>query len=379
MVDSTSLSARLNAEEMHDLIGAYQETVATAVKRFGGYVAKFLGDGVLAYFGWPMAYEDHCRARNPRGSRGDCGGRESSGRPLDRRFDHALGSRVAAWSWAILPEAGRSTAAKWRARRPISPHAFRALAGAGADPDREHRPGASPATLSNSRLLACELKGFPQRMPAFRVASERDVESRFDATRSNALSQFVGRNSEIGILLDRWELAKGGQGQMVFVSGEAGIGKSRLLEALVQRLHGEPHELIRLQCSPYHTTSALYPLIQRLSSASVGLAADDDAATRAEKPDRLLARYGEIRGRRAAGLCRAAVARFGPRAPNWPIFPLSNARSRSYGRSPIAPSSLRSELPCCSRSRMRIGSTCRPTSFCGTSFCGCMGHPFTCC
>ncbi len=139
---------------------------------------------------------------------------------------------------------------------------------------------------------ARELKGFPNRVPVFRVASERDVESRFHATRGKSLSQFVGRNSEIGILLDRWELAKSGQGQAVFVSGEAGIGKSRLLEALMERVQDEPHESIRLQCSPYHTTSALYPVIQRLSR-SVGLAPDDDAATRAEKLDRLLARYGE--------------------------------------------------------------------------------------
>ena len=141
-------------------------------------------------------------------------------------------------------------------------------------------------------LGARELKGFPQRVPVFRVASEREVESRFHATRGKSLSQFVGRNSEIGILLDRWELAKSGQGQAVFVSGEPGIGKSRLLEALMERVQDEPHEFIRLQCSPYHTTSALYPVIQRLSR-SVGLAADDDAATRAEKLDRLIARYGE--------------------------------------------------------------------------------------
>ena len=145
-----------------------------------------------------------------------------------------------------------------------------------------------------------EPKGFPHRVPCFASPSERDVESRFDATRGKSLSQFVGRNSEIGILLDRWELAKSGQGQVVFVSGEAGIGKSRLLEALIERMRGEPHEPIRLQCSPYHETSALYPVIQRLSR-SVGLVADDDATTRAEKLDRLLAKYGET-GRSAAGL-----------------------------------------------------------------------------
>ena len=129
-------------------------------------------------------------------------------------------------------------------------------------------------------------------MPLFRVASEREVESRFHATRGNSLTQFVGRDSEIGILLGRWELAKSRRGQAAFVSGEAGIGKSRLVEALMERLRDEPHETIRLQCSPYHSTSALYPVIQRLSR-SVGLGIGDDAATRAEKLDRLVAKYGE--------------------------------------------------------------------------------------
>ena len=114
-------------------------------------------------------------------------------------------------------------------------------------------------------LGAQELKGFKSRIALFAVRGEREVESRFEAAHASALSKFVGRTSEIGMLLDRWELVKGAQGQAVFVSGEAGIGKSRLVDALEERLQNDQHELIRLQCSPYHTTSAFYPIIERLS------------------------------------------------------------------------------------------------------------------
>ena len=292
MVEFTSLSARLNAEEMHDLISAYQETVAGAVRRFGGYVAKFLGDGVLAYFGWPMAYEDHAE-RAIRAGLAAIAGVESlktpAGAPLQSRVGIASG-RVVVGDLAGGGVLDRGQVAG------ETPNLAARLQGA-AEPGQiliaDNTRRLAGHAFEFEALGARELKGFPHRVPVFRVASERDVESRFHATRGKSLSQFVGRNSEIGILLDRWELAKSGQGQAVFVSGEAGIGKSRLLEALMERVQDEPHESIRLQCSPYHTTSALYPVIQRLSR-SVGLAADDDAATRAEKLDRLLARYGEF-------------------------------------------------------------------------------------
>ena len=291
MVESTSLSARLNAEEMHEFIGVYQETVAGAVKRYGGYVAKFLGDGVLAYFGWPMAYEDHAE-RAIRAGIAAIAGVESLKTPAGARLQSRVG--IASGRVVVGDLAGGGVLDRGQVAGE-TPNLAARLQGA-AEPGQILIANTTRRLAGHAfefeALGARELKGFPNRVPVFRVASERDVESRFHATRGKALSQFVGRNSEIGILLDRWELAKSGQGQAVFVSGEAGIGKSRLLEALMERVQDEPHESIRLQCSPYHSTSALYPVIQRLSR-SVGLAADDDAATRAEKLDRLIARYGE--------------------------------------------------------------------------------------
>ena len=291
MVDSTSLSARLSAEEMHDLIGVYQQTVAGAVRRFGGYVAKFLGDGVLAYFGWPMAYEDHAERAIRAGLAAIAGVetlKTSAGAALQSRVGIASGRVVV----GDLAGGGVLDRGQVAGETPNLAARLQDVAEPGEIliPDNTRRLAGH--AFEFDALGARQLKGFPHRLPLFRVARERDVESRFDATRGRSLSQFVGRNSEIGILVDRWERAKSGQGQAVFVSGEAGIGKSRLLEALVERLQNEPHEPIRLQCSPHHATSALYPVIQRLSR-SIGLAANDDVATRAEKLDRLLAKYDE--------------------------------------------------------------------------------------
>ena len=291
MVDSTSLSAQFNAEEMHDLISAYHDAVASAVTRFGGYVAKFLGDGVLAYFGWPMAYEDHAE-RAIRAGLAAIAGVENlktpAGAPLQSRVGIASGRVVV----GDLAGGGVLDRGQVAGETPNLAARLQGVAEPGQIVIADNTRRLAGHAFEFEDLGTHELKGFQDRVPVFRVASERDVESRFDATRGEALSQFVGRNSEIGILLDRWELAKSGQGQAVFVSGEAGIGKSRLLEALVERLQDEPHEPIRLQCSPYHATSALYPVIQRLTRVA-GLAAGDDAAARAEKLERLLAQYGE--------------------------------------------------------------------------------------
>jgi class 3 adenylate cyclase/tetratricopeptide (TPR) repeat protein len=291
MVDSTGLSGQFNAEEMHDLIREYQEAVADAVTRFGGYVAKFLGDGVLAYFGWPKAYEDHAERAIRAGLAAITaveGLKTPAGAPLRSRVGIASGRVVV----GDLAGGGVLDRGQVAGETPNLAARLEGVAEPGQVVIADNTRRLAGHAFEFEDLGAHELKGFQDRVPAFRVASERDVESRFDARRGEALSQFVGRNSEIGILLDRWELAKGGQGQAVLVRGEAGIGKSRLLEALVQRLQDEPHELIRLQCSPYHATSAHYPIIQRLSRAA-GITAADDIDTRAEKLERVIALYGE--------------------------------------------------------------------------------------
>ncbi len=291
LVGSTALSAQLDPEDMHDLTRRYQDSVAGAITRFGGYVAKYLGDGVLAYFGWPLAYEDHAE-RSIRAGLQALAAVEAFQSPDGEQLKARIGI---ASGHVVVGDIAGSSANERASIAGDTPNLAARLQGIAA-------PGQIVVADSTRRLAgqsfeieslgSQELKGFKSRIALFVVRGEREVESRFDAAHPTALSKFVGRTSEIGILLDRWDLIKGGQGQAVFVSGEAGIGKSRLVDALEERLHDNQHELIRLQCSPYHATSAFYPIIQRLSRFA-GFSPADDQTVRAEKFRSILERYGE--------------------------------------------------------------------------------------
>ena len=291
LVGSTALSAQLDPEDMHELIRRYQDSVAGAITRFGGYVAKYLGDGVLAYFGWPMAYEDHAE-RSIRAALQALAAVEAFQSPDGGQLKARIGI---ASGQVVVGDIAGSSANERASIAGDTPNLAARLQGAA-------KPGQIVVADSTRRLAgqsfeietlgAQELKGFKSNIALFAVRGEREVESRFDAAHASALSKFVGRTSEIGILLDRWELVKGGEGQAVFVSGEAGIGKSRLVDALEESLDENQHELIRLQCSPYHATSAFYPIIQRLSRFA-GFSPADDQTTRARKFSSILERYGE--------------------------------------------------------------------------------------
>ncbi|MER8903138.1 adenylate/guanylate cyclase domain-containing protein [Mesorhizobium sp. M0772] len=291
LVGSTALSAQLDPEDMHELTRRYQDSVAGAITRFGGYVAKYLGDGVLAYFGWPMAYEDHAE-RSIRAGLQALAAVEAIQSPDGEQLKARIG--IASGHVVVGDIAGSSV----NERASIAgdtPNLAARLQSAAA-------PGQIVVADSTRRLAGQsfeieslgeqELKGFKSPIALFAVRGEREVESRFDAAHDRALSKFVGRTSEIGILLERWELAEASQGQAVFVSGEAGIGKSRLVDALEERLYESHHELIRLQCSPYHITSAFYPIIQRLSRLA-GFSSADSEAMRDEKFRAIVQRYGE--------------------------------------------------------------------------------------
>ncbi|ULR45062.1 adenylate/guanylate cyclase domain-containing protein [Rhizobium sp. K102] len=290
LVGSTALSAQLDPEDMHELIRRYQDSVASAVTRFGGYVAKYLGDGVLAYFGWPMAYEDHAE-------RSIRAGLEAMAAvdALQSANAQQLKARIGIASGHVVVGNTDGSAKERASIAGDTPNLAARLQGAAA-------PGQIVVSDSTRRLAGQsfnieslgeqDLKGFTTPITLFEVRGEREVDSRFEAAHASGLSKFVGRISEIGLLLERWELAKAGEGQAVFLSGEAGIGKSRLVEALEEHLRETQHELIRLQCSPYHATSAFYPIVERLSRVA-SFAPTDDRNTRVEKFRALVRRYGE--------------------------------------------------------------------------------------
>ncbi|WP_095204115.1 adenylate/guanylate cyclase domain-containing protein [Mesorhizobium carmichaelinearum] len=290
LVGSTAMSAQIDPEDMHELTRRYQDSVAGAVTRFGGYVAKYLGDGVLAYFGWPLAYEDHAE-RSIRAGLEALDAVDALQAPAGGQLKARIGI---ASGHVVVGDIAGSSANERGSIAGDTPNLAARLQSVAA-------PGQIVVADSTRRLAGQsfeieslgeqELKGFKSAIPIFAVCGEREVESRF-AAHGSALSKFVGRISEIGMLLDRWELTKAGQGQAVFVSGEAGIGKSRLVDALEDRLHEDQHEPIRLQCSPYHLTSAFYPIIQRLSRLA-GFSPADDQPMRTEKFRTILRRYGE--------------------------------------------------------------------------------------
>ena len=281
MVGSTALSGTIDPELLGGLIRRYQDAVAGAIGRFGGFVAKFMGDGVLAYFGFPRAFEDAAE-RAVRAAIDILA--EVAGIELPDRT--RVQARVGiATGLVVVGEIVGSGAAQERAIVGETPNLAARLQALAA-PDTILVSEATQNLLGGLFELeatgAHELKGFARPVPVWRVVGEAAVESRFAASRAGRELPMVGRAHEMGLMLDRWRLARGGEGQIVTVIGEAGIGKSRAIEALGAALAGEPHARIHLQGSPYYSDSALFPVIKHLSRAA-HFAAADSAAVRIEK------------------------------------------------------------------------------------------------
>ena len=286
LVGSTALSRQLDPEDLRDVMRRYQDAVADAVTRYGGHIAKYLGDGVLAYFGWPKAYEDQAE----RAARAGLDAVEivndvqvGHGRSLEARVGIATGQVVVG---DLVGEGGRDTEAV-TGETPNLAARLQGIAEPGQVVVGEVTHRMIEQTFALEDLGAHELKGFDVATKAWRVGPETVAESRFEASHAGDLNRLVGREQEFDLLLERLQRARDGMGQVVLLSGEAGIGKSRLLQALRDQLDGIPHYRLRYQCSPLHSNSAFHPIIQRLQRAS-GFAADDDTETRLDKLEALL-------------------------------------------------------------------------------------------
>ncbi len=291
MVGSTALSAELDPEDLRDVMRCYQDAVAGAVTRYGGYVAKYLGDGVLAYFGWPQAHEDQAEravragldAVVAVGALNLDGGVE-----LQARAGIATGHVVVG---DLVGEAGRDAEAV-SGETPNLAARLQEIAGAG-----QVAIGAATRRLIGEAfeledLGSRALKGFAEAVPMWRVTRERPAESRFEAAHAGRLTAFVGREEEVDLLVRRWQQAEGGEGQIVLLSGEAGIGKSRITQTLRERIADQSPMRLRFQCSPHHANSALYPFIIQLERAS-GIAPADGPDARLDKLEALLSQSTE--------------------------------------------------------------------------------------
>jgi class 3 adenylate cyclase len=284
LVGSMPLSTRFDPEDLREIVGAYHRCVADTVGRFGGFVAKYMGDGVLVYFGYPEAHEDDAeRAVRAGLAVIDAVGRLAIQEPLKVRIGIATGLVVV----GDLIGAGAAQERGVVGETPNLAARLQALA----------RPDTLVVADSTRRQIGMlfeiedlgpqPLAGFGEPQPAWRVVGESGVVSRFEALRSG-ITPLVGRDEELDLLTRRWQQAKSGAGRrVVLVSGEPGIGKSRLTAALSQHIETEPHIRLRYFCSPHHQDSALYPFIGQLERAA-GFTRDDTTATKLDKLEALL-------------------------------------------------------------------------------------------
>jgi class 3 adenylate cyclase len=287
LVGSTSLSARLDPEDLRGVIGAYHRCCAEWIERNDGFVAKYMGDGVLAYFGYPLAHEDDAERAVQTGLaivEATPKLATAAASPLHVRVGIATGV-------VVVGDLTGSGEAQERGVVGETPNLAARLQGI-AEPDMVVISEGTRRLLGNlfelQDLGARDLRGIARPARAWAALRASSAESRFEALHASGLTALVGREEELELLLRRWSRAKTGEGQVVLLSGEAGIGKSRLTVALLERLAGEPHTRLRYFCSPQHTDSAFYPIIGQMERAA-GSTHDDTLQAKLDKLDSVLA------------------------------------------------------------------------------------------
>ncbi|WP_038960161.1 AAA family ATPase [Bradyrhizobium japonicum] len=318
LVDSTALSSTLDPEQLRDLLLAYQAACAVVIDRYDGHLAKYLGDGLLVYFGLPRAHEDDAQRAVSAGL-DIVEAVALLNRDLFRKIGIELAVRLGVHTGLVV--AGEMGAVGAREEMAIvgeTPNVAARLQSLAA-------PNALVISSSTQRLVrglftyenigVHQLKGVARPVQAWRVTGERLTESRFEALHPGGPFPLIGREEEVDFLLRRWEQAKQGDGQVVLLCGEPGIGKSRIVEALVERIADLPHVRLRCQCSAYFATSALYPFARQLVQAA-GFLPTDPPAIKLNKLEQMLTESGQAVPEIAslfAGLLSIPVASHYPR------------------------------------------------------------------
>jgi class 3 adenylate cyclase/predicted ATPase len=295
LVDSTVLASQLDPEEWREVVRAYQDTCAKVIARYEGHIAQYLGDGLLVYFGYPRAHEDDAQ----RAVRVGLGIVEAVGQlnvRLTRERGVSLGVRLGCHTGlVVVGEVGGETRQEQLALGE-TPNVAARLQGIAAP----NTLVVSAATLQllggffTYQLLGTSvLKGLAQPVEVYQVLHESTARSRLEAARSTGLTPLVGREQEVALLRERWVQVKDGMGQVVLLSGEAGIGKSRLVQVLTEQVAAEPQAwLTPCQCSPYYQNSALYPLVDLLERVVLQFDRDETPPQKLRKLEGFLVQYG---------------------------------------------------------------------------------------
>jgi class 3 adenylate cyclase len=266
LVGSTALSEKLDPEDLRGVMQAYQKAAGAVIERYGGHVAQYLGDGLMTYFGWPQAHEDDAE----RAVRASLDIVEAvNDMDLQVRIGIATGP-------VVVGETGAGDASVPKLAVGETPNLAARLQGL-AGPDEIVVAPSTRRLLGGTFELADmgeqALKGIVEPVAAHRIEGLAATEGRFEA-RTHYLTPLVGREAEMAMVMARWNQAKTGEGQVIVLGGEPGIGKSRITQALRERIAEEPHTRLRYQCSPYHTNSALHPIMEQIERAA-GFQRDD--------------------------------------------------------------------------------------------------------
>jgi class 3 adenylate cyclase/tetratricopeptide (TPR) repeat protein len=295
LVGSTALSQQLDPEELREVMRTYREACVKAVNRFDGYVAQYLGDGLLVFFSYPAAHEDDAEraVRAGLGIIDELHALSASGRQTGERGP-VLQARVGIHTGLVvvgdIPGGPRRDMTTVVGETPNLAARIQQVA----------LPGTVVISAATNRLVhglficqdldAQALKGISEPVRLYRVLGEKEVRSRFEVATSGGLTPFVGRDAEMELLLDRWDRAKSGAGQIVMLSGEPGIGKSRLAQELRERAIKDRALRMEVYCSPHHSNSAFYPVIRHLHRF-LGFRKDDSPQEKLEKLRTVLEKY----------------------------------------------------------------------------------------
>ena len=310
LVDSTRLASQLDPEELRQVVQAYQATCAKVIARFEGHIAQYLGDGLLVYFGYPLAHEDDAQ----RAVRAGLGIIEAMGQlhtSLGPEREVHLAVRLGIHTGLVVVGDVGGGARQEQLALGETPNVAARLQGLAA-------PNTLVISAATFQLLggffACQplgtplLKGLAQPLAVYRVLYESMARSRLEAASSTGWTPLVGREQEIGVLLERWAQVKDGLGQVVLLSGEAGIGKSRLVQVLTDQVAAEPRAwLTPCQCSPYHQHTALYPLIDLLERVVLRFDREESPQQKVGKLEGFLVQYG-LPLAEAVPLCAALLS-----------------------------------------------------------------------